>query len=160
MRTLLLMRHAKSDRGDPAQADHDRPLAPRGRKAAPRMAVWLEEMELVPGQIVSSTAVRALETARLVSSELDLPAPEARRDLYMPSVDDMKEAVAMAHATRVLMVSHNPSCEDLIHSITGAWESMPTAAIAVIRFEIEVWSDILLGPTGVLEAVQRPRDLT
>ncbi|MFG0335704.1 MAG: SixA phosphatase family protein, partial [Maioricimonas sp. JB049] len=68
MKTLLLMRHAKSSWADPSKADHDRPLNARGKRDAPRMGQWLLEQNLVPDRIVSSTARRARKTASRVAS--------------------------------------------------------------------------------------------
>ncbi len=66
MKTLLLLRHAKSSWNDPSLADHDRPLKKRGRKAAPRMGRWLQENGLRPDCVLCSTATRARETLQLV----------------------------------------------------------------------------------------------
>ena len=160
MRTLLLMRHAKAERGAATQTDHDRALAPRGQAAAPAMAAWLRDRVLQPDQVLVSSANRAHETAQLVCEALELKPPHVHPELYMPSVDDMLGALAMASGQCVLLVSHNPSCEVFIESMTGACETMPTAAIAVIQFDVDDWSDLLVERSGTLVQVQRPRELT
>lgn len=159
MRTLLLMRHAKAEHGDAATPDHDRALATRGRAAAPAMAAWLQDQELQPDQVIASSAQRALETAQLVCAALDHEPPSVHRELYMPDIDDMLGALAVASGRCVLLVSHNPSCEVFIESMTGACVIMPTAAIAVMQFDVDDWSDVLVERSGTLVQVQVPREL-
>jgi len=160
MRTLLLMRHAKAERGCASQTDHDRSLSPRGRTDAPIMAAWLLANGLQPDQVLASSAHRAHETAQLVCTSLDLESPQVHPRLYMPDVDDILEVLAMAEGHCVLLVSHNPTCELCIESLTGAREIMPTAGIAVIQLDVDEWSDVLVEQLGTLVQVQVPRALS
>jgi phosphohistidine phosphatase len=160
VRTLLLMRHAKAELGSAAGTDHDRLLAARGRADAPCMAGWLKQEGLQPDQVLASSAHRAQETAMLVCETLGLGAPKVHASLYMPGVDDILEALAMASGDCVLLVSHNPTCECCIESLTGSREVMPTAGVAVIQFDVDDWSDVLIDQTGTLVQLQVPRALS
>ncbi|MCH2135195.1 MAG: histidine phosphatase family protein [Phycisphaerales bacterium] len=159
MRTLILMRHAKAQSPTPSTDDHDRQLAPRGQRAAEAMAHWMEATGHRPDKAICSTAARAHETARIVCATLAQAPPTAIPDLYMPTSDDIFTAIAGSDARSLLVVSHNPTCESFVHHTTGAFEVMPTASVAVIRFDVDEWSDSLLTRSGSLEALQRPRDL-
>lgn len=159
MRTLLLMRHAKSDWGG-GQPDHDRPLNPRGRRDAPRMGEWVREQVGVPDRILSSTAERAISTAQKVAlaSGFDGGIVE-RRDLYLASAMQwlgivMEEA---GDAQTLLTVSHNPGVEEIVELLVNRSERMPTAAIACFRVDGE-WDGLLEGICR-LEAVGRPKEL-
>ena len=159
MRTLLLMRHAKSEWGDPATSDFDRPLAVRGVRAAPCMAQWMDDQGFRPTEVLCSSARRANETARLVCSALSLQPPDVRPALYLPSTDAVLGELATATASCVLLVSHNPMCEVFIEQLTGQVHAMATATVAVLEFDIDDWSDLLLDQQGRLVCVQAPKGL-
>lgn len=162
MKTLLILRHAKSSWDDPGLADHDRPLARRGWKDAPRIGELLLEERLVPELILASTAVRALQTATLV-------AQASRYDCEMRTLPELylaEAAVYLALArklddrlARVLFVGHNPGVEELVHAVAGREERMPTAALAVVRFSVDRWADVAVGGPGELARVFRPKEL-
>lgn len=161
MKTLLLMRHAKSAWNDPAD-DHDRPLNKRGMRAAPRMGKLLRELGLVPDFIVSSTAVRAIETARIVAAEsgyagiiredpsLYLAPPEA----YIAAARRLRKQVQ-----RPLLVGHNPGIESLLRLLTAVDLHVPTAAIAKVEMDDIPWSELDLSPRGRLDAFWKPKEL-
>lgn len=162
MRTLLLMRHAKSSRDDPQLDDHDRPLDTRGLQDAPRMGALLREKGLIPDSIFSSTALRALRTARLVARECRFEkALVATADLYHASENDLREQIRQLPVTDslVLCVGHNPGLEDFLAGWTGQYVHMPTAAIARICFEQDAWPDIADRASATLTDLWRPRDL-
>jgi phosphohistidine phosphatase len=170
MKTLILMRHAKSAWSDPSQKDIDRPLNGRGRKSAPRMGAWLADAGYRPEVVLCSTAQRARETLELVATSL--PASftiEHARALYMAAPREMLTEIAKvpAMAETVMLVGHNPGMGSLASLLAGGGDAkalgnlhgkFPTAAIAVIGFDVEKWSDLAPG-TGRLLAFQRPRDL-
>ncbi len=148
MRTLYLLRHAKSDWSDPLLDDHDRPLARRGRRARHLIAAHLAERPTGPpiGLVVSSTARRARETAeplvRALGCELRL---EPR--LYPGTVDGMLEVVRSlpeAVAAAVL-VGHNPAVEDLTEALTGGRTRYPTAALGTVELDVASWSEVVPG---------------
>ncbi|GAA4317458.1 SixA phosphatase family protein [Compostibacter hankyongensis] len=150
MKQLLLIRHAKSDRSDPALEDFDRPLNERGRKDAPLMAKRILEQGVVPGLLVSSAARRARQTARLMAAEWDYEkkrivleerlyeAGLAEYYAYIPALDDSLETVALfghnptigllADALSPAEVDHFPTCGCALFQIhSGSWKNFRQA---------------------------------
>ncbi|EKF18067.1 SixA phosphatase family protein [Nitratireductor pacificus] len=123
MREIILLRHAKSSWDDPTLGDFDRPLAPRGRRAAPLMGHAMAERGLVPDHVLVSSARRAQQTWRLVAVELGLEVVDARLDpgLYMASPERLLAALrdAPPEAARVLLVGHNPGLAELAAALAG-----------------------------------------
>lgn len=161
MKTLLLMRHAKSSWKDAGLRDFERPLNERGRKSAPLMGRLLRRRKTLPDLVVSSPAERARETTALVAESAALRAP-ARFDerIYEATPATLLEVVAQLDETAdtALLVGHNPGMEELIASLTGAQERMPTAAVACVALDVEKWSKARAG-AGRLEWVARPKEL-
>ncbi len=159
MKTLLLLRHAKSSWDDASLADFDRPLNERGLRTAPLMGKLMREKQLVPDVILSSPAERASTTAALVSEAAGL-GPEVRHEMRIYEAS----ATALLHVAQsidntydtAMLVGHNPGMEGFIHLLTGAVEPMPTAALAVIELDADGWSSFAPG-TGQLRAVYRPK---
>lgn len=161
MRTLLLMRHAKSSWSDSSLSDFNRPLKRRGREAAPRMARRLVAEGLVPDLIVCSAAVRTRETVELLLPEFpSAPVVEFRDDLYMAPAEDYLEAIrGTADAvTRLMIVGHNPGLEDLVGDLSQS-ERFPTGAIAHLEFNGSHWTDLGAGPLLQLKHLWRPREI-
>lgn len=165
MKTLLLMRHAKSSWASPGLADHDRPLNERGEKASIRMGRLLRERDLRPDALVLSTALRAVQTAERVvkAAGLDL-ALHTRRELYLapPSSYVALAKLFPASAECGLLIGHNPGLEELVTSVAGHHERMPTAALAKVTLNVETWAELLLdGPNPEVREVQvfRPKEL-
>ncbi len=162
-KTLLLLRHAKSSWEREAVSDHDRPLNPRGKKAAPRMGKLLRELGLVPDAIVTSTANRAHATALLAADAAAfrgpiLPDPS----LYLASPDRYIIVASRARdeVEKLLLVGHNPGIELLVEQLTTRPEAMPTAALAVIDLPLTSWAELTLDTPCTLRHVYRPRELT
>lgn len=165
--TLMLMRHAKSDRSDPSQDDFDRPLNPRGRKTAPRMGKWLKKRKLMPEVVISSPARRARETTVLVTGPLRFPEGKIIWDerVYNGSVPGLL-AVVNSHASGAqvsLLVGHNPGLDDLLaHLCAGALpldeegKLLTTGAIAVLA--LDPGKGLERG-SAELEELVRPRDV-
>ena len=161
MKTLLILRHAKSSWDDPAMPDHDRPLTERGKKDAQRLGQFLQEHGLVPDLIVSSTARRAGKTAKKVAKacgyggeiEIDGRLYQAH---FSQFIGVLRE-VAEEHAT-VLVVGHNPGLEEFVLHLTGQTEPMPTAALAEVSLDIDSWQSLSSPPGGRLVRVWRPRE--
>jgi phosphohistidine phosphatase len=155
-RTLVLLRHAKSDWSG-GEADIARPLAKRGRRQAPEAGQWLatniDRIDLA----VVSPAQRARSTWDLASAELAAP-PATRVDdrVYAASDHELLAVVRGLpdHAETVVLVGHNPGIEDLISRLTGDWAPMPTSAVAVITISGS-WSSAGQQP-AVLQASGRP----
>lgn len=162
MRTLLILRHAKSSWKEPGLTDHDRPLNRRGKRDAPRVGELLKELDLVPQQIFSSSALRAASTARLVTQGcgFDPERIDITPQLYLATPDTYIDYVRR-HAEgegRVLVIGHNPGLEGLLHVLTGLDEHLPTAALAEVRLDIEDWDSIHRDAPGELIRIWRPKD--
>ena len=159
MKTLLLLRHAKSSWGDSSLADFDRPLAPRGVNDAPRMGRALKERGIVPDRIISSPAMRATQTIKAFVKAAGLSiTPEFNEDIYGASTAELMKVVRRIpdSSSCVLLVGHNPGFEELLSRLTGEGESMPTAALACVEFRVESWSDVEDGE-GKLALFLTPR---
>lgn len=162
MKRLLILRHAKSSWKDQRLADHDRPLNKRGKKDAPRMGKLLRAEDLVPDLIVTSTAVRARMTAEAVADasgyEGDVVATgsfyQAGPEEYLAYLHDLPDTYK-----RVMVVGHNPGLEELLETLTGALEPLPTAALAQIALPIDRWQALDSATPGELVNVWRPRQL-
>lgn len=154
MKTLVLMRHAKSAWTSDNVPDHDRPLAPRGRESAPRMATWLSKKKLTPQLVLCSTARRVKETYDLVRAALgtEPPVRESRR-LYMALPREILAEIGKSpdDIKTLMVIGHNPGMGSLAHWLAGQGdrqelarlaEKFPTAAVAVLDFDVERWAEI------------------
>jgi len=163
MRTLLVLRHAKSSWKDADLSDHDRPLNKRGKKNAPAIGKLIKEEGLTPQWIASSTALRARKTAEAAAKGFEHAGPvHYMKELYLaqPSeILDVLRKTAPDSATRVLVVGHNPGLEALVGMLTSRREPFPTGALAQIELAIESWSELNGGVRGELVHLWRPRDL-
>ena len=163
MKTLLVLRHAKSSWSDPALDDHERPLNKRGRRDGPRMGKLMREYGLIPDMVISSDAARARLTAEAVV-EASRCAGEILLDqrLYMASPADILALLRTVgeKAETVMIVGHNPGLEDLVARLTGERQDMPTAALAQIVLPIDQWRDLELSNRGTLSGHWRPKELT
>ena len=164
---LLLLRHAKSAWPE-GVADHDRPLADRGRKAAPIIGAYMAREKLMPDLALVSPARRAQETWKLVREALlKRVAQHDAPEIYEVAAAQMLEALRTVKPgiRTLLIVGHNPGMEDLAALLTKDGdadaigrmkEKFPTAALAVIDFGIEGWGDVAPG-SGYLERFVTPR---
>lgn len=169
MRTLTLFRHAKSSWSDLTLGDFSRSLAPRGRKAAPRMGRFLAENDLIPDQVCCSTAVRAQETLDLALAEWDPPpAVHHMERLYHAPAETLLEVVRETEddTKSLMLVGHNPGMHMLAHMLTASGDPMaldqlavkfPTAAVAVFALSGR-WQEARFG-TGELRLFQTPKML-
>lgn len=158
MRTLLLMRHAKSDWEAYYESDHERPLNRRGEASARLMGRVLRGHDQVPDLVVSSTAVRARRTAELAieaggwGSSLQLD-----RSLYDSGADGVLTTAARApDIQRLMLVGHEPTWSMLVRGLTGERVEMKTATVAVVRLDTESWNG-LVGAAGSLLELFHPR---
>ena len=143
MKTLLLLRHAKSSWDDPLQSDYDRPLNARGRKAAIRMGQFLRESDFSPEIVLCSSSTRTRETADLVfGPDLSRVNIIVRDDLYPASPDQIAEVLhdVSEPASCVMLIGHNPGFEELLARMTGESTDFPTAALAQIEVKLNAWS--------------------
>lgn len=162
MKTLLLLRHAKSSWADENMADFDRPLNERGEKDAPRMGKLLRQKELVPDLIITSAAKRAAATAERVAQTAGYEG-EIRRDEHL-YLAEPGEYVAVARQVGdavncLLLVGHNPGIEELVEWLSGQAERMPTAALACFQLPIDHWRDLKPEQGYELAHIWRPKEL-
>jgi phosphohistidine phosphatase len=162
MKTLLLMRHAKSSWKIKDIPDHERPLTKRGRKDAPRIGSLLADQELVPQLILSSSALRARQTAELVAETSGYTEEVLSQDrLYMAEVE---EYFSILHGLsdnieRVMVIGHNPGIETLLQVLSNRIESLPTAVLAHIVLPLDEWQDLNKDVQGELIQIWRPKEL-
>ena len=162
MKTLFLLRHAKSSWTRPDLADFERPLNDRGERAAPFMGEFMAREGLAPSIILCSPAMRAKQTAQLVKSSGTLEADiRFEHRIYEASPQGLRQVVFELDDTyaSVMLVGHNPGIEGFIRFLTGHLEPMPTAAFAVIKLNVDKWDETCDG-CGALQNVYRPKDLT
>ncbi len=175
MKRLLLLRHAKACRERHGLDDIDRTLTDRGRADAIRMGHFLKEEKCVPEVVLCSPAARTRQTLELILPVLeDTPAVQSVRELYLAKASKIVEIVRQTRtaAGSLMIVGHNPGleyCARTLARMPGGSESrklydamsqkFPTAALAVIGFEIAEWDGIEPG-AGELELFVRPKDLS
>lgn len=168
MRRLILLRHAKSDRPSGVR-DLDRPLNPRGRRAAPAVGGRIAEEGLRPDLALVSPSLRTRETWAAVKDLLGAPREETVPEIYEADAEDILKAIRSApdEAGTLMVVGHNPGIGDLAAMLAGEGPEglrvllatqFPTAAFAVIAFEAPSWAAIAPG-RGRLEHFVRPRDI-
>jgi phosphohistidine phosphatase len=162
MKTILLMRHAKSSWKHHDLADTDRPLAKRGEKDAPRIGHLIKDKDLTPQLILTSTALRSKRTAELVAGKSGykgeitslesfyLAEPPAYLEELRRLPDDLD---------RVLIIGHNPGLEGLVQILSGKVASLPTSALAHIKLPINSWNELDNTTQGELAHLWLPRDL-
>ena len=165
MKTLLLLRHAKSSWKDPDLPDHDRPLNKRGQNDAPRMGKLLKDEELIPDLIMSSTAARAKKTAELVAKKCKYKGEIVlNHSLYgAEPADYLKILEGLSDTYKVvLLVGHSPSVEEIVEVLTGSSDViMPTCSLAHIRLPIQNWDELNKQKIkGKLLKVWRPKELS
>jgi len=162
MKTLLLMRHAKSSWKDEALPDHERPLKKRGRKDAKRMAKIIEKNNLVPDLILTSSAKRAVETVEIVTEYLEYQNEIIYSDaLYMGEPSDFIEALKTLdkHYDKVMIVGHNPGLEAYLQIVDGEIEAMPTASLGYLVISLDDWKEISFETMGDLIGFWTPKSL-
>lgn len=170
MKTLSLLRHAKSSWDDPVERDFDRPLNGRGHRAARRMGEWLKQNDVRFDAVIASPALRVRQTIEGVEAGLEARLrPDFDKRIYMASaallfdvVRDTPEGVG-----HLLLVGHNPGLEDMLLLATRgdcsklrkeAELKYPTATFATIRLPVWHWAEIEEGGSRLVTFV-RPRDL-
>lgn len=145
MKTLVLMRHAKSAWANPQLTDSDRPLNKRGLKAAPAMGKLIRNMGLSPQYVLCSTSLRTRQTAEAVLRKcqfngeikylesLYLGAPQA----YLDALHKVPDPI-----DKVLVVGHNTGMEEFLEFLTGRFEKLPTAAVVHLILHIDRWEQL------------------
>ena len=162
MRTLYLLRHAKSSWKDDSLRDFDRPLKGRGREAAEQIGKVLGAGKMGPLLVISSPAVRARETTLIVlhSAGMDVE-PRFDERIYEADVPALLEVVWSIpdSSSSAMLVGHNPGFENLLSYLTGDDRHMPTCALARIEFaDAGSWRDVS-ERSGRLDWFVTPKDL-
>jgi phosphohistidine phosphatase len=163
VKTLLVLRHAKSSWDDSSLDDHERPLNARGEREAPRMGRLARKQRLGVELIISSDALRARLTAEAVADAMGyrgqiLLDPRLYHAGATEILAVLRSAVEDSVAT-VMIVGHNPGLEDLVARLTGEPEGLPTAALAQIALPIDHWPDLTASTHGTLVGLWRPKEL-
>jgi phosphohistidine phosphatase len=170
MLTLSLFRHAKSSWDDPGVKDFDRPLAPRGEEAAPRMGAFMAEHDIQPELILCSPAVRTRQTLHLVLPHLkDDPTVVYQDGFYLASPSQLLARVRKvgAKVRHVMVVGHDPGMHGLSVELAGSGApkpmqalaaKFPTAGLAVLDFDVDDWLKVEPG-IGRLRLFMTPKRL-
>jgi phosphohistidine phosphatase len=146
MKTLFLVRHAKSSWDDPTLADADRPLNARGRRDAPKMGKRLAKRDVKLDLILSSPANRAITTAQVLADELDFKLKSIVVDerLYPGAVRALLKVIRNLgnKLNRVMLVGHDQALSKLAHHFSSDITHMPTCAVAEFTFKAKSWRDV------------------
>ncbi len=157
MKTLFLLRHAKSSWKDLSLADFDRPLKKRGKDSARSIGLLVKKEKIFPNLILCSPARRTRETIKIVRETAELPS-ELRYEERIYEGNSMKLLAVLGEVNptveSVLMIGHNPGMENLLELLTGRALQMPTAAFAKINLDVKSWTELV--EHGQLEWLVKP----
>jgi phosphohistidine phosphatase len=162
MRTLILMRHAKSSFKDTSLKDGKRPLSKRGQRNAAQMAELIKEREMYPEVILASSAVRACQTAQIVAQGTGFPGEVRFLDsLFMAEADEILDVLheIPGEVQSVMVIGHNPGLESMIPMLTRKVAALPTAGIAYLALPIDDWIALKKKTKADLIELWRPKDL-
>jgi phosphohistidine phosphatase len=162
MKTLLLLRHAKACASDTDVGDHERPLAKRGKREAPKMGRLLRDENLLPDLIVSSSAKRCRKTAdHVIEHSAYRGETRITGELYEANEQLLREFLSRLddQVSRLLLIGHNPGMELLLQSLTGNYTPLTTAALASVELPISSWRDLNGSAQGTLQNVWQPGEL-
>lgn len=162
MKTLILMRHAKSSWKDSSLPDHQRPLNRRGKRDALRMGKFFKKQDNKLDMILCSTAVRAMSTVERFLQEYNFDGElfyfddlyGADIEIYVAILNRLDKNV-----DTVMIVGHNPEMDYFLEVVCDEYEHMPTGSIAVIKLFIEDWTDLKEISTGELRNFWKPREI-
>lgn len=163
MKQLLIVRHAKSDRNDPKLQDFDRPLNERGHKNAIEMAKRLIKQDIIPQELVSSPALRAISTANYFADTLGIDRSRIVKvdDIYEASASTLLKVISDFNDESDLtaMFGHNPGLSEVafLLSDNAGLDNLPTTGMALIEFPFEKWSMVSFG-TGKLLLYDFPKN--
>ena len=155
MKTLTIVRHAKSSWDNPGLSDRDRPLNKRGERNAPEMGARIREHGIRPSLIVSSPATRALSTARIIATEIAYPIEFLQREssLYLASVDEILDVIAAQDEgfNNLMLVGHNPGLTQFANFLSpGLTNNLPTAGVVAVEIDRDDWNLYERPPTRLL----------
>ncbi len=147
MKTLVIVRHAKSSWNEPGLSDHQRPLSKRGLRDTPVMGARLAEWGPPVDRVISSSAVRALSTAELITQEMGLPWDEIQIEdaLYHATEEEMIDLINEQedYLDGLMLFGHNPGMTYLVNVLSDLdLDNLPTCGVVVLQFEVDSWSVI------------------
>ncbi len=153
---LFLVRHAKSSWQDVSLPDHARPLNKRGKRDAPEMAERIARRPSPPEHVVTSPALRALTTAQVIATELEIEptALEVDERLYGAGTGELVDVIRGLddRLARVMVVGHNPCLTESVNLLAGTTiENVPTCGVAVLSLEATSWADVCSRSAELLE---------
>jgi phosphohistidine phosphatase len=145
MKTLTLVRHAKSSWKNNELGDRERPLNARGKHDAPMMGQRIVAVGIRPSLIISSPAVRAWSTAKIIAREIGYPREFLQREkaVYLASLDSLLDVMVAQDAefNNVLLVGHNPGLTQFANYLSpGITDNLPTAGVVAVEFDQEDWN--------------------
>ena len=166
MRRLRILRHAKSSWADDSLPDHDRPLAPRGRRAASRIAEWVAEHDVRPALVCCSTATRARQTLDRVLPVLGDARVRLEPRLYAATRDELVAYLRdLPEVEEVMLVGHNPGLQELALLLASPSderdridEKLPTGALVTLELDVDGWGETVPG-CGRVSSLVLPREL-
>jgi phosphohistidine phosphatase len=159
MKTLILVRHAQSDKNAPSRKDFDRPLNRRGERDASAMAERFAKIGLRTDALISSPALRACTTAEAFARQLGLPVQTDIR-IYEAGIQELQETVRSLddRLGTVVLVGHNPGLSNFLRYLTDEnYADLPTTGIATIVLPLKSWRHTVAGK-GLLKASMTPKD--
>jgi phosphohistidine phosphatase len=168
IRTLHLLRHAKSSWDDESLADHERPLSPRGVRDAKRIGKHLGTLPSPPDLVLCSSAVRTRQTLDLIRSSLGAATVQVEEGLYGASAGELLDRLrGLPEAARsALVIGHNPGIQDLTLDLTAPGPlfdrvsvKFPTCALATLALGDRTWSNVGQGDAELV-GFTIPRDLS
>jgi phosphohistidine phosphatase len=147
MKRLTLLRHAKSSWSQPGLNDHDRPLNQRGQRDAPIMGRRLVTHGVRPSLILTSSARRARETAKLIAREIGYPIEflQTEKSLYLADPESILEVIELQDDTfsDIVACIHNPGITDLANRLSGqSIDNVPTCGMVIVEVDTDSWSEI------------------
>ena len=163
MKTLYIVRHAKSSWKFPDLADIERPLNKRGKRDVPNMGKHLKKQIVNPDTLISSPANRAYTTAKGIAKSLEIPTSkiEIRKELYHASVPSLINTIYSLDEewNTVMLFGHNPGFTDLANELCAtSIYNIPTCGVAICQFEIDSWRNIQKGK-GILKSFIYPKGI-
>ncbi len=146
MKKLILIRHSKSSWDKPWQNDHDRPLAERGFRDAPEMAQRLKKRGIEPDCILSSSALRAVQTAKITAQEWGFPEEKIKveKTLFHASSNMILKCIHMQKDSHenLFMIGHNPGMNELINELGIKLDNLPTSGQLGLKMDGNSWSEL------------------
>lgn len=153
MKKLYIIRHAKATKDGYSYSDHDRPLESRGRKDAEKTAAYCLENLDKPNLLISSGAVRTVETLQYFKNNYPEAGCIISNDLYLANSDTLRNAIEKADnkADVIYLVGHNPGMWELVNSLVTANSDFPTCALAVFQADVDSWGKFFTSKPELIE---------